>query len=366
MARNPMVSIIMPAYNQAQFLRDAIDSVLNQTFQDLELIVVDDGSTDETPDILRSYGKRIAAITQKNSERCVARNCGLERAHGQMIAFLDADDLWYPEMLMSTASHLREHPETDLVCGTWEYVDESGCFLQPGPQPAQYREQICVDLLRTIITGNLFPIHTYLIRRKCFDCCGLFDTDLTVLEDWDLWLRMAGHNHKLDVLDVPVARYRRHSSCTTLDLQRQEQGFHKVLDKVFSNEKLAGRLGDLRVHAYICQWLHVAALCHERGLDEERRHCLDEAKRLYEIAPPNRTLTTRYGDMTVRFPESKDGFPWGESLAAIRAERDRYKAGLEAVLNKPPIRAYRAIKRFFGGVISGKQHSDKPSGDETS
>ena len=141
--------------------------------------------------------------------------------------------------------------------------------------------------------GNLFPVHSLLIRRRCFDCCGVFDPHLQAQEDWDLWLRMAAHGHKVDILDTHLAGYRRHSGCMTLEIQRMEESAHRVLAKLFANESDAARLADLQAHAYTARWLSLAEYAQEAGLDKDLRRCVSMAEAFYQEAPFNEELNRR-------------------------------------------------------------------------
>lgn len=301
----PKVSVIIPVYNQDLFIGQAIDSVFAQTHEDYEIIVVNDGSTDETGQILDRYGNRIRVVNQKNKGLAAARNTGLRFARGEMIGFLDADDLWYPEMLSTTVSHLTKNPDIDLVCGAWDLIDKSGQTIRKANKPSTVRARIRADFLGAIALGNLFPVHAVLVRRNCFECCGFFDTALRAMEDWDLWLRMAAHGHKIDFIDVPIARYRRHDGCMTLDPQRMESSFHKVLSKLFADERNASRLAGLRIHAYIAQWLYLGEYCQEAALAPGLDRCIQMAGKLYDRAPHNEELCQQYLSIALELPRTE-------------------------------------------------------------
>lgn len=120
-----MVSVIMPVHNGAQFLREAIESALAQDYTPVEIIVVDDGSTDATPQILASFGSRIRHIRQTNSGAAAARNAALQASRGEYLAFLDADDLWLPQKLRVQIDYLGSHPDVDLVASSWKVLSET-------------------------------------------------------------------------------------------------------------------------------------------------------------------------------------------------------------------------------------------------
>lgn len=303
---SPTVSVIIPAYNQAQFVSQAIESVLAQTFTDYEIIVVNDGSTDNTAQVLAGYGDCLQVITQANAGLSAARNSGLKAAQGEFIAFLDADDLWYPHMLATTVAHLQQNPEIDLVCGAWDLIDESGQMFRPANKPSNLRARVRADLLRALATGNLFLVHALLIRKKCFACCGDFDTTLKAVEDWDLWTRMAIHGHKVDMIDAPVARYRRHRANMSLDVQRMEQASRQVLVKLFANEQLTDRLAGLQDHAYIQMRLVLALYCHEGGADADSRRFVQQAQELYQKAPKNKEVDQLHLSSLLLLPDTDE------------------------------------------------------------
>jgi|GEM_PF-939201 len=303
---SPTVSIIIPTYNRAQFIGQTIDSVLAQTFTDYEIIVVDDASTDDTAQVLAGYGDRIRVITlETNTGPSLTRNTALQEARGELIAFLDSDDLWYPIMLATTVAHLKKNPATDMVGAAWDVIDESGQPIRPANKPSNFQPAVQADFLRAIAVGNFLLPLSLLIRRKCFDCCGGFDPTLRASVDWDLFVRLAAHNHKLDLIDVPVARYRRHRASITGDPQRMEQASRQLLEKLFSNEALAPRLAGLKEYAYMKMYLAVAKFCHEAGLETERRNFVQMAERLYPKAPKNKELNLRLLSALFLLPETE-------------------------------------------------------------
>jgi glycosyltransferase involved in cell wall biosynthesis len=301
----PTVSVIIPVYNQMQFVSQAIESVLAQTFIDYEIIVINDGSTDNTAEVLANYEKHIRLITQTNAGLSAARNSGLTIARGEMIGFLDADDLWYPGMLSTMVAHLRRNPHIDLVCGAWDVIDEKGRIIKPLNKPSNFKAKVQADFLRAVATGNLFLVHALLIRHKCFECCGAFDPDLRAVEDWDMWIRLAAHGHKADLIDVPVARYRRHKGNMTYEPHRMEQASRQLLTRLFLNPQLAPRIADLQDHAYIDSWLTIADFCHTAGLEAETRRYVKMAYELYLKAPKNTERSLHHFNRLLGLPETE-------------------------------------------------------------
>ena len=245
----PLISVIMPAYNRAALIGGAVDSVLAQTWPNVELIVVDDGSSDNTVQVLEQYTDRITLIRQENAGPSAARNKGLAAANGEYIAFLDSDDYWYPETLATLAAYLLDHPNVDMVCGGWDYIDEQGQVIQESVNPKVHETDIRVDFFGALVLGNLFPIHSLLLRQHCFDRAGFFDPELHAMEDWDLWLRMAAAGCRFRAIEPPLARYRRHGECITLEPKRMEASASAILEKIFSNDQVENRYGHLRPYS---------------------------------------------------------------------------------------------------------------------
>ncbi len=185
---NPTVSVIIPTYNRCNLLIEAVDSVLSQTYDNYELIVVDDGSTDETPSLMPDYNPRIRYIWQDNQGESAARNRGMALARGEYIAFLDSDDLWLPEKLSFQVPILQENGEIGLVFCLAQRIDADGIII-PGV-PLSYKRCGNVMSLLDVLSGNPFPPCSVLLRREFIDVTGGFDTEIRYGEDWDLWLRL--------------------------------------------------------------------------------------------------------------------------------------------------------------------------------
>lgn len=206
----PLVSVIIPTYNRCSFVQEAIDSVLAQDFKDFELIVVDDGSTDGTKDVLeKRYGEKITCIWQENQGESVARNHGISLAKGKYIAFLDSDDFWIPEKLSRQVSVLQNNLDVGAVfCQAW-HVDRGGRRLDKPPLGSK---STLTDFdLNTLLMRNKIPAgaSTCLIRNSLFDKVGYFSEDILYGEDWDLWIRISAFSSMI-LLPEPLVSYRRH------------------------------------------------------------------------------------------------------------------------------------------------------------
>ena len=192
--RDPIVSVVIPTYNRAHCLGDAIDSVLAQNFQDYELIVVDDGSTDETCGIMKAYDGRVKLIRQNNSGVSSARNAGIRAAGGEWIAFLDSDDTWEPDKLKVQVDDLQASPgavahmvDATIVVSDHEHIS---LFELRGIQEdflrRPFRERPLCDVLKV-----QFFTSTWIVHRKAIKSAGYFDPGMKIYEDYDLLTRVA-------------------------------------------------------------------------------------------------------------------------------------------------------------------------------
>jgi glycosyltransferase involved in cell wall biosynthesis len=205
----PSVSIIIPAYNQAHFLAEAIDSALAQTARDFEVIVVDDGSTDETAAIIQAYADQVSAIWQENQGLAGARNTGIRAARGHFVALLDSDDAWLPTYLENMLAVATKRPEAAVYyCGV-SYMDTAG---QETPQPGSNLVVPPGEMYQTLLRANFLVPSTILMRREAVSSVGLFDPAFRRLQDWELWLRMLRQGYTFAGLPDRLVRYRLHDS----------------------------------------------------------------------------------------------------------------------------------------------------------
>ncbi|MEW6285732.1 MAG: glycosyltransferase [Chloroflexota bacterium] len=184
---NPLVSVIIPNYNHARFLGGAIRSVLEQTYRPVEIIVVDDGSTDNSAEVAAAFGDQIRYIYQTNAGLSAARNTGLRAAQGELIGVLDADDMYEPNFLETLVAALQADPEADGVYCGYRFVDEAN---NPLPQ-IENRPVPPGELYTALLDGNFFVPESVFLRRRVYDDVGFFDESLRACEDWDVWLRAA-------------------------------------------------------------------------------------------------------------------------------------------------------------------------------
>ena len=185
---NPCVSVIIPTYNRCWILKEAIDSVLSQKFSDIEIIVVDDGSTDATNELLSTYGDQVTSIFQENKGVSAARNVGISIARGDYIAFLDSDDMWLTEKLSCQHDFFQSHSEA-FICQTDEIWIRNGVRVNPKNRHKKPSGMIFEPSLRLCLVSP----SAVMIKKSLFDTVGLFNESFPACEDYDLWLRIGLH-----------------------------------------------------------------------------------------------------------------------------------------------------------------------------
>jgi len=184
--KKPLISVIIPTYNRGWIIKEAIDSVLSQDYRDFELIIVDDGSTDNTLEILNAYQDDITVLRQNNHGVSAARNWGITAASGRFIAFLDSDDLWLPQKLFRQVEFFNKNPDAQ-ICQTEETWIRKGVRVNPKKRHKKLWGMIFEQSLALCLVSP----SAVMIRRSLFDEVGVFDEKLPVCEDYDLWLRIS-------------------------------------------------------------------------------------------------------------------------------------------------------------------------------
>jgi teichuronic acid biosynthesis glycosyltransferase TuaG len=211
-----LVSIIMPAYNADRYVAESIRSVLAQSFGNWELVVVDDGSTDNTREVVQGFvagDARVKYLERPNGGQAAARNTGLAAARGNLIAFLDADDLWLPEKLAAQIAVL-DRTNVDLVYSDGYIFSEDGAEDRFNILPGEARG---AEMFRALFTSNRIATLSVLVKRRVLDSAGRFDEDRAYqnCEDYDLWMRLAKNGASFYGMPEKLMRYRRHSGATT-------------------------------------------------------------------------------------------------------------------------------------------------------
>jgi glycosyltransferase involved in cell wall biosynthesis len=209
MNRELTVSIILTCYNGQNWIKETIESVIEQTFEDFQLIIVNDGSIDDSEKIIKPFlfDPRITYFYQPNRGIPGARNAGLNRAIGKYICILDQDDLWLNNKLERQVHYLNRHPQSGMVYANAYHIDEDGNIFGLRNPPDTGDQKKTIEKL--IVKGNFMPIVTAMIRRKCFDQVGFFDEQLYGCDDYDFWLRLASQ-FDFGFIKAPLAKLRYH------------------------------------------------------------------------------------------------------------------------------------------------------------
>ena len=191
----PLITVIIPTYNYGRFIGETISSILAQTYENLEVIVVDDGSKDNTRQIVESFGEGVRYIYQENAGVSAARNNGIRNSKGEFIAMLDADDIWLPYKLDKQMEFFEKNPSVGVVCCQTECINKDGEVLsRRNRKDHPDRKKLYEDLLfHNRVGGGSVG----LIKKECFDKVGLFDErpEFKAVEDWDMWIKLAKIYH---------------------------------------------------------------------------------------------------------------------------------------------------------------------------
>src|SRR2546427_8430018 len=225
----PRVSVVVTTYNHRAYVGAAIASALAQTFADREVVVVDDGSTDGTAAIVASFGDRIRSIRQENQGVAAARNTGVLNARGELVAFLDGDDLWEPDKLAMQVAAAERSPQAGLIAVDGVLFDDDGAILAPTLFAASIRETFGpgVNLVTRaqgyglLLRENLIStISQVMVRHTVLDEVGLSDRRFSLSSDWDLYLRIAARH---DIAFVPgrLAQWRYHAGSASGPIHRR-------------------------------------------------------------------------------------------------------------------------------------------------
>jgi glycosyltransferase involved in cell wall biosynthesis len=260
---SPRVSVIIPTYNRSWCLSEAIDSVLAQTFQDMEVIVVDDGSTDETPALLSRYDDRLRCLRQTNQGVSAARNHGIQAAGGELITFLDSDDLWQSDKLIRQVDYFDRQPDA-LICQTEETWIRRGVRVNPKHRHRKPSGWIFEASLALCLVSP----SAVMMRRELLEEMGGFDESLPACEDYDLWLRVS-LRHPIHLIDDPLVIKRgghddQLSRKHSLDRYRIQSLVKIIGSETLATDQAQAATAVLREKCYI-----YAAGCHKRGKLEE-------------------------------------------------------------------------------------------------
>ncbi len=271
----PQVAVIIPAYNQSQYLRQAIQSVLDQTFIDWEAVIVDDGSSDDTRNVAHSFtDSRLRYIYQENRGLSAARNTGIRSSTAPYLSFLDSDDMFLPEKLALLLDALEQQPELGMVAGQAIPVDENNQRvgkIMDTPLPQQPER---------LLLGNPLHVGSVLLRQSWQEQAGFFDESLRSYEDWDMWLRLSVLGCRMSYVNKPVSLYRFHTAQMTRIGTQMTTATFAVLDKLYADPELPPAWQELHDLAYSRAYLRAAAQAYLAENFDYAKTCIVNAVQL--------------------------------------------------------------------------------------
>lgn len=256
----PTVSVVIPAHNAVLFIKEAVDSVLDQSVRPSQVIVVDDGSTDGTAEMLRTFGDRITVTSGRYGSAAAARNAGAALATGAWLAFLDADDAWLPHKLERQLA-VAADDRVGLVYADRFNTGDRGDLpeIQSQIQPL-YHGDVFMDLL---LLGNHITLSSVMMRTALFRALGGFSETLRNAEDWDLWIRLS-ESHRVEACQEPLVRYRLHAAMKSSNPARMQIARRTIIERALRLPR------GLRLPAATRRRV-VAAMAWTNGSDAARR-----------------------------------------------------------------------------------------------
>jgi glycosyltransferase involved in cell wall biosynthesis len=277
--KKPLISVIIPTYNRGWIIKEAIDSVMAQNYRDFELIIVDDGSTDNTSDILNSYHGDILVFRQENRGVSAARNRGILEASGRFIAFLDSDDLWLPQKLFRQVEFFNKNPDAK-ICQTEETWIRNGVRVNP----KRKHKKPCGMIFEPSLALCLISPSAVMIRRSLFEKVGGFDETLPACEDYDLWLRISCR-YPVYLIETPLIIKRgghndQLSASPGLDKFRIKSLNRIIESNLLSKSQYRAAVKTLRQKCMI-----YSAGCRKRGREDEALYYMTLSKRFSIVHP---------------------------------------------------------------------------------
>ena len=274
----PRVSIIIPTYNCARYIGRALDSVCAQTYKDYEILLVDDGSTDDTKDVSMQYGRKVTYLYQQNRGVSAARNHAILKANGELFAYLDADDMWYPEKLERQVAFLDVHQECGMVHSEMSVINEQDEILHLRFYEETKRSVPQGHCVQQLLMRCHIQTLTVLERRSSFDLVGGFDERLPIAQDYLHWIMIAAEGQALGYLAEPLGKYRWRTGSLIGNHPRLLEDYVRICDILLHEKPIAARHGEecadiLRARSYKVQ-RELAYLDRIEGRNESARRRL--------------------------------------------------------------------------------------------
>lgn len=350
-----LVSIVIPTYNRCALLRSTVDSVLAQTYPNIEVIVVDDGSTDDTPAMLAGYGDRLTVLRQENRGGTAARNAGIAASRGAFVSVLDHDDLLLPEKVEKQIRLFERNPRLGLVHCRWYFIGPQGHRLDKiGPLPEG-------DVRQQLLLGCFLWSGGPLVRREILEKIGCFDEGVWS-SDWDLWLRIALDGQLFGCAQQPLGSYRILRDSSMADISRTERLDARLLEKAFARPDLPAELAALKKPAFANWHFWLSRRYYSTGLWPEAKRNLSQAISLHPTLQEQRaafldTMVNEALDVRVNDPI---GFIEG-FLAHLPNGMDDMQTERENLLCR--VRLGMALRDTAPPDFAGLRFSDLRTGD---
>lgn len=259
-----MVSVIVPVYNAAKYVSKALESVFCQTFKDYEVIVVNDGSIDDSERVISLYQEKIRYFSQENKGPACARNLGIRNARGNYVAFLDADDEWMPEKLERQMDLFKRDKSVKLIYTGGIFINEDGEYIGTIKSYFGNSEQV---LRQLFISNCVSPINSVIVEKSCFSAVGCFDENLKVAEDWDLMIRTC-RKYNFACIALPLVAQRKVRGSQSDNAKRNISNELIFLRKLFSDKENSG-FWDLRRKSFSYRYFCAAWAFLEAGKRKE-------------------------------------------------------------------------------------------------
>lgn len=284
-----MVSVVIPTHNRANYLKEAINSVLSQTYRDFEVIVVDDASTDNTREIVADYAGKIRYILQENRERAAARNNGIRNAKGKYVAFLDSDDMWTPAHLMTCLGVFKNFPEAGVAYAGSYLIDPRGAIV--GKLPFRPSRGCVLNKIVSSYSSGGCNASSCVAKREVFQRSGYFNEtrELSGSEDWEMWVRMAADTQFFSSRKY-TAKVRFHEGKSSINAEKMARSMSMALDLIYQNSSVAPAIAGLKKRASSSLYCITAINFYAAGDMRTSRAYLRKAFKVY----PFSILTNKY------------------------------------------------------------------------
>jgi glycosyltransferase involved in cell wall biosynthesis len=270
------ISVVTPCYNAERFIAQTIRSVLDQTYQDFEIIVVDDGSIDGSPQVVQGFSDpRIRLLSQTNAGPAKARNTGVRAATGEFLAFLDADDLALPHRFATQLAILEEDPLLSVVGSGYIWIDESGAQL-PWPHHSWQHTPDLNDISSWLLDCPFVPSAT-MLRRQAWEDVGGFDEELVGPEDWNFWMRLVVTGHRMTWQQEVICLYRRSANSLSENADRMSVNSPEALRRVLIRPDFPPHLLPLGQKGLAIRYLDGTKRLYRSGMWEQGKASLDTA-----------------------------------------------------------------------------------------